>query len=105
AGFLRNLNRIANVIAMTVSQQDVIDFRHRGERILIVLTFRIGWITQPRIDEEDFSVWRGNREGCVAEPFQFRLLSRSLRRECEHRQPSEAEDYEVSFHVLFSSQR
>src|ERR1051326_1804204 len=81
ASFLCNLNRIPNVIAMTMSQQDVIDFRNCGERIFIVLTFGIGWITQPWIDEQDFSVRRDNWERRMAEPFQFRLLSRSLRRE------------------------
>src|ERR1044072_1759606 len=60
ASFLCDVNRIANVIAMTMSQQDVIDVRTCGERIFIVLPFGIGWITQPRIDEQDFSVWRGN---------------------------------------------
>src|SRR5215213_6633390 len=50
AGLSRDFDCVANMIAMPVSKQYVIDFRKRSQRISLVLNVRIRWVTEPGID-------------------------------------------------------
>src|ERR1051325_3324657 len=74
AGLLRYLDRVADVVAVAVRYEYVVDLRDGGQRVFAVLRLRVRRVGQPRVYEQNLALRRRDGEGRVPEPLDLRLL-------------------------------
>src|SRR5262245_51051344 len=67
-------NRIADVIAMSMREQNVISSVNRDQSVFAVFRLRINRIINPWIDQYYPPPGSGNAEGCVTKPLELCVL-------------------------------